>query len=153
RDPSRPNTIECGMAAADPAYRDHHFFNKTAMLATEAILLSRKPVLFAGCVTAHVASQKLALHSGINECGLMPGAVRAEEFARLKTKDQGRGTILFLARLLADRTPPVLVLPPNHATFIAGLYDRCRIPFARGNDGPFKDGPTDITISVRPKVG
>jgi hypothetical protein len=152
-DPHRPNAIECGMAAADPTYRGHHFFNRTAMLATEQILRCRKKVLFAGCVTAHVASQKFLLHNGINECGLMLGAVPAEEFAGLKTRERGRGTILFLARLLADRAAPKLVLPPAHETFIAGLYERCRIPFARGNAGAFKQGQTDITISVRPKVG
>jgi serine/threonine-protein kinase RsbW len=152
RDPSRPDTIECGMAAADPAYRGHDLFNKTAMLAIEQIQRSRKKVLFAGCVTAHVASQELALHSGLNECGLMLGAVPAEQFASLKTKDQGRGTILFLARLLADRAPPALVLPPDHEAFITGLYERCRIPFVRGNAEPLDQGRTDITISIRPKV-
>jgi hypothetical protein len=76
-----------------------------------------------------------------------------EEFAGLKTTDRRRGTILFLARLIADRAPPALVLPPDHETFIAGLYERCGIPFARGNAGPFNEGHTDITISIRPKVG
>jgi anti-sigma regulatory factor (Ser/Thr protein kinase) len=153
RDPNRPNAIECGMAAADPAYPGHHLFNKTAMLAAEQILHSRKTIVFAGCVTAHVASQKIALHGGANECGLMLGAVPAEDFAGLKRKDHGRGTILFVVQLLAERAPPALVLPPDHEAFIAGLYERCRIPFTRGTAGPFKEGHTDITISVRPKVG
>jgi serine/threonine-protein kinase RsbW len=153
RDPNRPNTIECGMAAADPAYRRHDLFNRTAALAIEELPRSRKTVLFAGCVTAHVASQQLALHSGLNECGLMAGAIPAEEFTGMKTKDRRRGTILFLARLIADRAPPALVLPPGHEAFVAGLYERCRIPFVRGSAGPFKKGPTDITISIRPKVG
>jgi anti-sigma regulatory factor (Ser/Thr protein kinase) len=153
RDPSRPDAIECGMAAADPAYRGRHFFNGTVMLATEEILRSRKRVLFAGCVTAHVASQKFLLHDGINECGLMLGAVPAEEFTGLKRKERGRGTILFLARLLADRAAPKLVLPPAHEAFIAGIYARCRIPFARGSAGACRQDRTDLTISVRPKVG
>jgi serine/threonine-protein kinase RsbW len=149
----RPNAIECGMAAAAPADRGHHFAAEITELAKAELLRSGKRIVFAGCVTAHVAAQKIALHSGVNECGLMLGAVPAEHFTGLERKDQGRGTILFLAGPRADRPPPALVLPPAHATFITGLYELCRLPFTRGEAGPAAAGDTDLTISVRPNMG
>lgn len=148
----RPNAVECGMAATDPAYRGHGILDRMLKLANEQALHSSKRAWFGGGVTAHVASQRACLHIGMNECGLMPGAVPPERFLGLNAGVQGRGTILFLAGLLGDRTPPRLVLPPAHEAFITGLYEHCRIPFARGDAGPATQDHADITVSVRPKL-
>jgi serine/threonine-protein kinase RsbW len=151
--PDRPNLIEVGMSAVDPGIRSHHLSAQIVELANKQIARSGKRIVFCGCVTAHIAAQKTALHSG-SECALMLGAVPAESLIGFKRKHQGRETILFLASLRADRPPPALVLPPAHATFIGGIYERCRIPFTRGEAAPAAAmGESDITISVRPKVG
>jgi serine/threonine-protein kinase RsbW len=149
----RPNAIECGMSAVDPGDRGRHVSAQITELANEQVLRSGKRIVFAGCVTSHVAAQKTALHNGVDECGLMLGAVPPESLTGFKATDQGRGTILFLAALRADRPPPAIVLPPAHAAFIIGVYEQCRIPFARGEAGPAAVGDSDMTISVRPKVG
>ena len=81
----------------------------------------------------------------------MLGAVPAEDFSSLETKAQGRGTIVYMAALLGDRPPPQLVLPTHRAHH--RLYAQCRIPFTRGAAGPAGQEHSDITVSVRPKVG
>jgi hypothetical protein len=121
-DPSRPDAIECGMAAADPAYRGRHLFNGTVMLATEEILRSRKRVLFAGCVTAHVASQKFLLHDGINECGLMLGAVPAEEFTGGRSGAAARSCSWPVSSPTAPR-PSSCSLPPMRRSSPASMRD------------------------------
>jgi serine/threonine-protein kinase RsbW len=151
--PDRPNEIEYGMAATDPAYRGRGVLSSMLGLATEQALRSGKKVRFGGCVTTHVASQKSCLRLGIAECGLMLGAVPPENFSGFSPKEQGRGTIMFFAGLLQDRPAPALVLPPVHADFIVRLYENCRIPFARGGAGAVTTDHTDITVSVRPKLG
>lgn len=149
----RPNALEYGMAATDPAFRGHGFLENLMGLATQDAMSSGKKVRFGGAVTAHVASQKAAFHLGVNECGLMLGAVPNETFAGLNTRQSGRGTILFLAGLLRDRETPTLVLPPKHDAFVTGLYENCRIPFVRGEAGPPSLEHSDISISVRPMLG
>jgi len=106
-----------------------------------------------GAVTAHAASQKASIHNGNNEVGLMLGAVPAEDFSSLETKEQGRGTIVYMAALLGSRPAPQLVLPTHHEAFITRLYAQSRIPFTRGAAGPAGQEHSDITVSVRPKVG
>jgi serine/threonine-protein kinase RsbW len=149
----RPKAVECGMAVAKPADRGHHVSERLAKLVDEGVALGGKPVLFTGCVTVHVAAQKIAVQSGLSECGLMLGAVPSETFIALKREERNRGTILFLASLRAARPPPALVLPPGHEDFIAGLYAQCGIPFTRGKRGSAAKGESDITTSVRPKIG
>jgi anti-sigma regulatory factor (Ser/Thr protein kinase) len=151
--PDRPNAIEFGMAATDPAYRGHGLLDRMIKVCGEHALRSGKKVGFCGAVTAHVASQKAFIRMGINECGLMLGAVPAENFSGLKASEQGRGTILFMAGLSGERPAPALVLPPAHEDFIVGLYERCRIAFARGTAGSAMRVRTDLTVSVRPKLG
>jgi serine/threonine-protein kinase RsbW len=148
--PDRPAAVEYGMAATDPAYRGGGFLNELVKVAAGDATRSGKTVGFGGAVTAHVASQKASLRGGLFECGLMLGAVPPEDFTGLDTKAQYRGTILFLSSLLKERAPPRLVLPPRHSAFVATLYDRCRIPFTRGEAGPTGHEHSDITISVRP---
>jgi serine/threonine-protein kinase RsbW len=148
--PDRPAAIEYGMGATDPAYRGSGFLNELLTVVVGDAVRAGKAVGFGGAVTAHVASQKACLRSGLFECGLMLGAVPPEDFTGLDAKAQYRGTIMFLSGLLKERLPPRLVLPPRHSAFIAALYDRCRIPFTRGQAGPAEHEHSDITISVRP---
>jgi serine/threonine-protein kinase RsbW len=149
----RPKAIEYGMAATDPACRGRGIFEKMMQFVADPAARSGKNVRFGGAVTAHVASQKAFYRLGFNECGLMLGAVPAENFSGLEAKDQGRGTILFLSDLQTTRPAPTLFIPPQHHDFISGLYGRSRIPFQAGEAAPVAHESTDITVSVRPKIG
>jgi serine/threonine-protein kinase RsbW len=149
----RPHAIEFGMAATDPAYRGHGILAKMQKVANAAFARSGKRVRFGGAVTAHAVSQMASIHNGNNEVGLMLGAVPAEDFSSLETKTQGRVTIVFMAALLGSRTVPQLVLPADHEAFIARLYEQSGISFGRGAAGPADREHTDMTVSVRPKIG
>lgn len=151
--PDRPRAIETGMAVTDPAHRGHGILAKLQQLTNDEFARSGKIVRFGGAVTAHAVSQKSGIHNGNNEVGLMLGAVPAEDFSSLATKEQGRGTIVYMAALLGRRPAPPLVLPTEHEAFITRLYAQCRIPFTRGAAGPAGQEHSDITVSVRPKVG
>lgn len=151
--PDRPNAVEYGMAATDPAFRGRGFLDRLAAMMAAHAARSPKTVAFGGAVTVHPASQKAALRTGIRECGLMLGAVPAETFAQLQTKAQARGTILFMAGPLTGRQRQAVVLPAGHEDFIASLYQRCEIPFDRAEAGAPTQQVTDMTVSVRPMLG
>ena len=151
--PDRPRAIEFGMAVIDPGHRGHGVLAKLQHVANDEFMRSGKIIRFGGAVTAHAVSQKSSIHNGNNEVGLMLGAVPAEDFASLETKAQGRGTIVYMAALLGNRPPPPIVLPAGHEAFITRLYQQSRIPFVPGTAASAGQEHTDITVSVRPKVG
>jgi anti-sigma regulatory factor (Ser/Thr protein kinase) len=151
--PDRPRAIETGMAVIDPAYRGHGILGRLQQLTNDEFARSGKIVRFGGAVTAHAVSQKSSIHNGNNEVGLMLGAVPAEDFSSLETKAQGRGTIVYMAALLGSRPPPQIVLPTGHEAFIARLYQQSRIAFVPGPAASAGQEHTDMTVSVRPKVG
>lgn len=149
----RPNALEYGMGATDPACRGRGLIEQLSTFVAEPAAQSGKRVRFGGAVTAHVASQKALHRLGFSECGLMLGAVPAESFTGLEVNDQGRGTIVFLAHLQAPRPTPTVFLPQQHEDFISGLYSRSHIAFTPGVPASPVHQHTDISISVRPKVG
>jgi serine/threonine-protein kinase RsbW len=149
----RPNAVELGMGATDPAFRGHGLLDRLLETLVRQAGRMQKRIVYGGAVTAHVASQKSCLHVGLAECGLMLGAVPPERFAGIETADAERGTIMFLVRQVADRATPKIVLPPRHQTMIERLYENCGLPFLRGEAGCVLQDHTDMTVSVRPKVG
>lgn len=153
RYPDRPHALESGMAAIHPAHRGHGIRQKLQAAANEEFARLGRRVRFGGAVTAHPISQKTSIQNGNHEVGLMLGAVPPEDFASVETKAQRRLTIVYMAALLGSRPPPQLVLPAPHEAFIARLYQRSGIPFTPGASRPAGPAPTNMTVSVRPKVG